>query len=457
MLGAIGIIVSLILLMYLAYRGVSVILLTPILALLAALMGGNFGLLPLYTETYMANLANYVKLYFPIFLLGAIFGKVMDVTGAAKSIAITVAEKLGKDKAILAVVLSCGILTYGGVSLFVVAFAVYPIAVSLFRAADIPKRLIPGSIALGSFTFTMTALPGTPQIQNAIPMPFFKTDTWAAPIMGVVGALILFGLGTAWLMYRAKSANAKGEGYGDFKDAVVEDKDEKLPNFFLSLLPILLVLVLNFVLSKYVFVEGASDWKWLESYKITIGKVGGSWALIVALLIAIVLALVTLSKGIKIVPIINDGAAGSLPAILNTAAAVGYGNVISSLAAFTVIKNGLLGISSNPLVAEGISVSVLAGITGSASGGMSIALGALGDTLLKLATAQGINPEALHRVATLACGGLDTLPHNGAVITLLMVCGMTHKESYWDIAMVSVFIPTVALIAAIIMGTIGIV
>ncbi len=457
MLGAIGIIVSLILLMYLAYRGVSVILLTPILALLAALMGGNFGLLPLYTETYMANLANYVKLYFPIFLLGAIFGKVMDVTGAAKSIAITVAEKLGKDKAILAVVLSCGILTYGGVSLFVVAFAVYPIAVSLFRAADIPKRLIPGSIALGSFTFTMTALPGTPQIQNAIPMPFFKTDTWAAPIMGVVGALILFGLGTAWLMYRAKSANAKGEGYGDHKDVVESDKDEKLPNFFLSLLPILLVLVLNFVLSKYVFVEGASDWKWLEAYKITIGKVGGSWALIVALLIAIILALVTLSKGIKIVPIINDGAAGSLPAILNTAAAVGYGNVISSLAAFTVIKNGLLGISSNPLVAEGISVSVLAGITGSASGGMSIALGALGDTLLKLATAQGINPEALHRVATLACGGLDTLPHNGAVITLLMVCGMTHKDSYWDIAMVSVFIPTVALIAAIIMGTIGIV
>jgi len=164
-----------------------------------------------------------------------------------------------------------------------------------------------------------------------------------------------------------------------------------------------------------------------------------------------------LGRGKKIIPIVNDGAAGSLPAILNTAAAVGYGNVISSLAAFTVIKNGLLGISSNPLVAEGISVSVLAGITGSASGGMSIALGALGDTLLKLASAQGISPEALHRVATVACGGLDTLPHNGAVITLLMVCGLTHKESYWDIAMVSVFIPTVALVVAIIMGTIGLV
>lgn len=457
MLGAIGIIISLILLMVFAYKGVSVILLTPLLALLAALLGGELGLLPIYSEVYMASLAGYVKSYFPIFLLGAIFGKVMDSTGAAKSIAITVSEKLGKDKAILAVVLSCAILTYGGVSLFVVAFAVYPIAVSLFREAGIPKRLIPGSIALGSFTFTMTALPGTPQIQNAIPMPFFNTDAWAAPIMGVVGSIILFGLGMLWLTYRAKKAVAAGEGYGNYNDVFEKKENEKLPNFWLSLMPIIVVLALNLVFSKLVFVANGRDWSWIEKYKITIGGVGGSWALICALLIAIILALVTLGAIKNSVGILNEGASGALPAILNTAAAVGYGNVISSLAAFVVIKEALLGLSSNPLIAEGISVSVLAGITGSASGGMSIALGALGETLMNLATAQGISPEALHRVATIACGGLDTLPHNGAVITLLMVCGLKHKDSYLDICVTSLIIPTIALIAAIILGTIGLV
>lgn len=428
MLGAIGIIISLILLMIFAYKGVSVILLTPLLALLAALLGGELGILPIYTEVYMVSLAGYVKSYFPIFLLGAIFGKVMDSTGAAKSIAVTVSEKLGKNKAILAVVLSCAILTYGGVSLFVVAFAVYPIAVSLFREANIPKRLIPGSIALGSFTFTMTALPGTPQIQNAIPMPFFKTDAWAAPLMGIVGSIILFGLGMLWLTYRAKKATAIGEGYGSYNDVVEINKEEKLPKFWIALIPIVMVLVLNLIFSKVVFISDAQDWSWLEKYKISIGTVGGSWALICALLVAIIFAVLTLGAAKKSTSILNEGASGALPAILNTAAAVGYGNVISSLAAFAIIKEGLLGLSNNPLVAEGISVSVLAGITGSASGGMSIALGALGETLMNMATSQGINPEALHRVATIACGGLDTLPHNGAVITLLMVCGLKHKD-----------------------------
>lgn len=458
MLGVIGIILSLALLMYLAYKGVSVIILTPILALLAVLFSGSFGLLPVYTETYMMSLANYVKQYFPIFLLGAIFGKVMDNTGAANSISNSVAKWLGKEKAILAVVVSCAILTYGGVSLFVVAFAVYPIAVSLYRAAGIPKRLIPGSIALGSFTFTMTALPGTPQIQNAIPMPFFGTNTWAAPIMGVVASLVMFGCGSLWLMYRARKGMQSGEGFGSTKEKDVKMQTENLPSFGVSILPIILVLVLNFVLSNYVFVEGRFDWAWLEGFNTTIAKSGGSWSLIVALLIAIITTLILNYKRINDkLKIVNEGAAGSLPAILNTATAVGYGNVISSLAGFAIIKNGLLGISSNPLITEGISVSVLAGITGSASGGMSIALGALGDTLTNMAMASGISPEALHRVATIACGGLDTLPHNGAVITLLTVCGLTHKDSYLDIFMVSVAIPTLALIVSIILGTIGIV
>jgi H+/gluconate symporter-like permease len=457
MLGVLGIILSLALLMYLAYRGITVLILAPILALLAAFLSGGLPLLPTYTEVFMSNLAGYLKTNFPVFMLGAIFGKVMDDTGAAKAIAHYIASKLGKEKAILAVVLSCGVLTYGGVSLFVVAFAVYPISAALFREAGIPKRLIPGTLALGSFTFTMTALPGTPQIQNAIPMPFFNTDSYAAPIMGIVAGLVMFGLGTLWLMRRAKAANAKGEFYGEHKEDIKSFGTADLPNVWISIIPILLVLVLNFVLSKYYFPNLDAAYLEAAPYNTKLATVKGMWSLITSLIVAIIATIALNYKRFNIRESVNKGAYGSMLAILNTASEVGYGNVIKTLGAFAIVQAFILGISDNPLISEAISVNVLAGITGSASGGMSIALGALGKQYMEMALAQGINPEALHRIAAIACGGLDSLPHNGAVITLLGICGLTHKQSYADIGVVSVIVPIIALIVALIMASVGLV
>ena len=456
MLGVIGIIVSLGLLMYLAYRGISVLILAPLLALLAVVFSGNTPILASYTEVFMSSFASYAKTYFPIFLLGAVFGKIMDDSGAAKSIARTIANKLGKDKAILAVVISCAILTYGGVSLFVVAFAVYPIAVELFREADIPKRFMPGAIALGAFTFTMTALPGTPQIQNAIPMTYFKTTAWAAPILGIIATIVMFGLGMLWLTRRSKHAMAAGEGYGDHVEEHLEVIDEsKLPNFFVSIVPIILVLVINFFLGKY-FSSITADY--LEKYNTTIGSVKGIWSLIIALVISIVVAIALMWKNFKAVKqTVNKGAIGSLLAIANTASEVGYGNVIKSLAAFAIVQGAILAIPGTPLISISVATSVLAGITGSASGGMSIALGALGDIYMQKALALGINPEAFHRIAAIACGGFDTLPHNGAVITLLGITGLTHKQSYVDIGMCTVVIPTIAAAVCIVFASFGVV
>ncbi len=456
MLGVIGIIVSLVLLMYLAYRGISVLILAPLLALLAVMFSGNTPILASYTEVFMKSFASYAKTYFPIFLLGAVFGKIMDDSGAAKSIARTIASKLGKDKAILAVVLSCAVLTYGGVSLFVVAFAVYPIGVELFREANMPKRLMPGAIALGSFTFTMTALPGTPQIQNAIPMSYFKTTAWAAPILGIIGAVVMFGLGMMWLNRRAKKAMANGEGYGDHAEEQLETIDEsKLPHFFVSIIPIILVLVVNFILGKYFSSINAD---YLEQYGTSIGSVKGIWSLIIALVIAIIVAIVLMRKNFKnMKQSVNKGAIGSLLAIANTSSEVGYGNVIKSLGAFAIIQGAILAIPGTPLISLSVATSVLAGITGSASGGMSIALGALGDIYMQKALALGINPEAFHRIAAIACGGFDTLPHNGAVITLLGITGLTHKQSYVDIGMCTVVIPTIAAAVCIVFASFGIV
>jgi len=440
-----GIILSLGLLIFLAYRGFSVIFFAPVFALLAASLSG-FSVMPTFTEVFLPSLANYVKIYFPFFLLGAVFGKVMEETGSAQAIAKAVVQRLGARQAILAVVLSCAILTYGGVSLFVVSFAVYPFAASLFKEAGIPKRLLPGVIALGAFTFTMDSLPGTPQIQNSIPMKFFNTDLYAAPVFGIVGALIIGISGVFYLQWRRNQATQAGEGYG--VHTVNEPEAQRftnLPSLPLAVLPLLCVLVVTLLLQKFVFPHwDIASWASEAPYKMDPKGITGTmnnWALMIALTLGIVLALALNPirlKG-KWSKALNAGVIGSLLAIMNTASEVGFGNVIKLLPGFQTIANALMSIQGggSPLLSEALTVNVLAGITGSASGGMSIALEAFGKNYLEWAQRANVSPELLHRVASMASGGMDTLPHNGAVITLLAICGLTHRDSYKDIFVIT--------------------
>jgi H+/gluconate symporter-like permease len=435
-----GIFLALALLIFLAYRGFSVVVMAPVCALLAAFVG--MAILPTYKEIFLPNLANYLKVYFPFFLLGAIFGKAMEESGAAKAIAKAIVNKLGKEKAIMAVVLSAAVLTYGGISLFVVAFAVYPFAASVFKEADIPKRLLPATIALGAFTFTMDALPGTPQIQNSIPMKYFNTDLYAAPVTGIIATIIILAAGLTYLEWRKRSAQAKGEGYGaGHKNEPEFDENEKLPSFIISMIPLVAVLVVTLILQKGIFPNwNIAAWATQKPYSMVETGIKGTmnnWALIIGLLVGSVLACLSNPKTMKttVPKAINLGAVGSFLAILNTSSEVGFGNVIKSLPAFKVIANALIGINPNgsPLLSEAVAVNVLAGTTGSASGGMSIVLEMFGQRYLEWAHATGTSPELLHRVASMASGGMDTLPHNGAVITLLGITGLTHKQSYRDI------------------------
>ncbi|EJL45968.1 putative transporter YxjC [Brevibacillus agri] len=438
-----SIVIALGLLMFFAYRGYPVIVFAPIFTLLAVVMSG-IALLPSYTETFMTNAANYVKSFFPIFLLGAIFGKVMELSGAASSIAHTIVKALGSNRAILAVVLACSILTYGGVSLFVVAFAVYPFAAAIFREANIPKRLIPGTIALGAFTYTMDALPGTPQIQNIIPTTYFGTDAYAAPVVGIIGAIIVFVGGMAWLERRRKQAAAAGEGYGEGHSNEPElVKTETYMNIWVAILPLALVLVGNYLFSRGIWtVENWYDATMLkDSFKIEkVKNVVSSWALIISLSLGIIAAMLINVKQVKtkLASGLTAAAMGALLAIFNTASEVGFGNVVKTLPGFKLIQDWILGASDHPLVSEAVAVNVLAGVTGSASGGMSIALEVMGKQYLEMANAAGISPELLHRIASMASGGMDTLPHNGAVITLLAITGLTHRQSYKDIFAITI-------------------
>jgi len=429
-------------LMFAAYRGHSVILFAPVAALGAVLLTDPVLVAPMFTGLFMDKLAGFLKLYFPVFLLGAVFGKAMELSGFAKSIASSISALLGPKRAIVSVVLVGALLTYGGVSLFVAVFAVYPFAAELFRQSGIPKRLMPATIALGAFTFTMDALPGTPQIQNVIPVPFFKTTIYAAPWLGILGSLFILVTGLIYLEWRRRRAVATGEGYGDNPINEPEPfRHDKHPSPYLAPLPLVLVALTNRALTSliprvygesYSFVPSVTGPS--EPINQEVAKIAAIWAIEGALLIGLLSVLLlggrqfraSLSGGIK------SAIAGALLASANTASEYGFGAVIAALPGFLAVSNALKAIP-DPLVNEAVTVTTLSGITGSASGGLSISLAAMSDTFIRSAEAADIPPEVMHRVAAMASGGMDTLPHNGAVITLLAVTGLTHRQAYGDI------------------------
>ena len=449
------VLLALVLLMYVAYRGFSVILFAPICALLAVLATDSSLVLPVFSGIFMRKLVGFIELYFPVFLLGAVFGKVIELSGFSKSIVSAVIKLVGRERAILAIVLVCAVLTYGGVSLFVVVFAVYPFAAEMFRQSDIPKRLIPGTIALGAFTFTMDALPGTPQIQNIIPSTFFKTNGWAAPWLGVVGSIFILLVGLAYLGWRRRRAAAAGEGYGT--NLINEPEpftQEKLPNPWIALTPLVIVGVMNKVFTeiipRYFGTTHTTELPGLAKPLTTqVPSVVGVWAVEGALVLGI-LSVVVLAFGAirsRFAEGSKTAIAGSLLAAMNTASEYGFGGVIAALPGFLIVAEALKAIPG-VLLNVAVTVTALAGITGSASGGMSIALATMADTFIASANAAGIPLDVLHRVASMASGGMDTLPHNGAVITLLAVTGLTHKTSYIDIFAITM-IKTLAVLVVI--------
>ncbi|TPG10244.1 GntP family permease [Rhodanobacter glycinis] len=444
-------------LMFAAYRGYSVILFAPIAALGAVLLTEPALVAPMFTGLFMDRMVGFLKLYFPVFMLGAVFGKLIELSGFSKAIVAATIGLVGRSRAILSIVLVCALLTYGGVSLFVVVFAVYPFAAELFRQSDIPKRLIPGTIALGAFTFTMDSLPGTPQIQNIIPTAFFGTNTWAAPWLGTIGAVFILVIGLTYLDWRRRKAAAAGEGYGDnLVNEPAPFEGGKLAHPLVALLPLVLVGACNKLFTDLIPRVYGETQSFLPSVVgdakpvvQEVSKVAAIWAVEGALLVGILCVLVFARRAVTTRLAVGSQAAvgGALLASMNTASEYGFGAVIAALPGFKLVADALHTIP-NPLVNEAVTVTALAGITGSASGGMSIALGAMAETFIANAQAAGIPMEVLHRIAAMASGGMDTLPHNGAVITLLAVTGLTHRQAYKDIFAITV-IKTLAVLVVI--------
>ncbi len=434
------------LLMLAAYRGYSVILFAPLVALGAVLLTQPAAVAPIFSDIFMDKLVGFVKLYFPVFLLGAVFGKLIEFSGFSRSIVSAVTRLMGQNKAMPVIILVCALLTYGGVSLFVVVFAVYPFAAEMFRQSQIPKRLMPATIALGAFTFTMDALPGSPQIQNIIPTTFYGTTSWAAPWLGVLGSAFVAIGGWLYLEAMRRKAQRRGEGYGsELVNEPETPADLNLPHPVIALLPLIIVGVANLLFTWLIPQAYGShfliDLPGLKApMESDVKKMVAIWAVMAALLCGIITIFLFAGRSLK--GKLADGSkvavGGAMLAALNTASEYGFGGVIAALPGFVQVADALKAIP-NPLLNQAITINILSGITGSSSGGMSIALAAMADRFVESAHAAGIPLEVMHRVASMAAGGMDTLPHNGAIITLLAVTGLTHRQAYKPILGITLF------------------
>ncbi len=481
-MGLVGILLGLALLMWLAYRGWSVLLAAPAAALLAAAISGE-PLLAHWTQTFMGGASRFVMQWFPMFLLGGLFGKLMEDSRSISAIARSLTERLGTKRTMLSVVLASAVVTYGGVSVFVAFFVLVPMAQEMFRTANLPRRLMPAAIGLGAFTFTMSAMPGTPSVNNAIPMPYFGTTAFAAPGLGIIASAIIMLLGMWWLRRAEAAARLAGEGFvapaaratrgcepGDRRDdarpcdgggrlrsgrtRTRQARDQRADVLLRRAAPGRghrreLPDVARRAAAPRLLVPGGGSLG--RNHHPGRGRhlVGGAGA----------------RGGLPdrrhrqlAAPAGPAGDPGRRrqrvgPAAADGGSLVGFGAVVGALPAFATVRDAVLSIEGGPLVSLTIAMNALAGLTGTASGGMAIALNALGATYMALAAEYDINPELMHRITTISAGTLDALPHNGTVLILLKLCGLTHRESYLDMVMTVIVTCIIALVAVLILGS----
>ncbi|WAJ35689.1 GntP family permease [Pseudomonas sp. GOM7] len=452
MLGNLGLLVGLALLIFMALRGVNIFIAALLCAILVALTNAvqvpkalleYFPFGPLGAFTFAGK-------FFVLFLCGAIFGKVMAASQAASSIAQAITRGLGTQRTLWVAMLVCAVLTYGGVVVFVVIFTMYPLGISLMREANLPKRLFCGAIALGAGSFTMTALPGSPSIHNVIAASALGTDLFAGAWIGLLASLLMVGLGMAYLQREWRLARERGEGFEanaqDERMAHLAGTPGSGPHWGMAVMPIVavlgIILLPRLLALSGMVVAGDGMLGGLLAFSQAQPILWPSLALVLATGLAI-LMFPALRR--NLLQTLGQGADDAIMPLLNTAAVIGFGGVVTQTPGFAQFAQWIVSVELPPLLSVFASVSVVSGIVGSSSGGLQIFMQTLAPRYLEM----GIEPEILHRIANIAAGGLDSLPHCGAVIALLMIMGLTHKQAYKDIFVITVLIPVVACLACI--------
>ncbi|MBR3788131.1 MAG: GntP family permease [Firmicutes bacterium] len=421
LISAIGLAAAFALMAILIFKQLSPILIGPIAAILVCLTSK----LPVFetvTTTYMQGVMGFFVSYFFIFLLGNIFGSLYQVSGAARQIGSIISSKFGTKNAMWACMLPAAILSYGGINSFVIIFAIYPVALKIFEDADLPTRLLPGIVCGGMWTFAMTG-PFAPQIPNIVSMGYLGTPAYAGLVPGICSSLFM-ALTIIWYMnYRCKQARLRDEHFEWPEGVERPDDNEPAPNGWLSIVPIALVLVLFNVAEIDIVI-----------------------CLLIGIAAAVIIFWNYLPKKAEMKEIMNKAALTSITVITNTAVIVGFGSVVKGIPFYQFAIDVLMGSEANPYLVAAIGANIFAGILGSASGGISLVYESIGDVFLEYGQ-QGYNLEFIHRLAADGCGGLDSLPWNGSIVSVFAICHTTHKKSYLDAFITGLVIPMLATFA----------
>ncbi len=448
MIGVIGVILSLALLIVLVFKRWGNIPAAIVAALLAIIT--NYGLtsdaFKIFRYTFLGTpssdnsitgLLGFVSSYFFLLVFGALFGHVLDQTGAAKSIAKAIANKVGSGNAILVTMLLTAVLCYAGVAAFVAMFAVYPIAIHLVKDAGLPRKYLCGAYYAG--LSAINTLPGSSHIYNTIPTDYLGTNIFSAPMLGIWSFVGKFALCYLYLTWSSRRVMAKGERF-QINEAVDGPQlkkgmqnDDKQCNVLLAFLSPVITVGLSLIFTKTI---------------VAAGVISANDSVGLALLISSLYALIVFHKNIDGEPIkvVTQGIQKGFGPLFLTGAVVGYGSVIAATPAYDTFLNFATNLDLNPYFSAIIAINVICGITGSGSGGLRIFMQTAADRF----TSTGINAAAFHKVASMAAGGLDSLPHNGTIITTQEVMGSSYKESYWTLFVVSAIIPLiVAIIGAV--------
>lgn len=447
MIGLLGLVAGLGLLIWLALRDVNIIFASVVCALLV-ITTNSLPLAESLTGSYLSGdlgAFTFAGRFFLLFAAGAMFGKIMGDSHAATSVAMAMVRGMGKDRALWITVMACALLTYGGVVVFVVIFAMYPLGLRLMKEADIPKRLFCGAAALGAGTFTLTALPGTPSIHNVIPTLTLGTDLFAAPLLGLFGGALMFALGMIYLERERTKARANGEGFEPGPRDVIPDLNDigrDVPPWPLAVLP--LALVIATILTPRLL-GGADSDNAIIAFANSQPVIWPSFALLVASVLALMLFPAVRRRPLQI---LGEGTQDAIMPLMATSAVIGFGGVVAQTGGFALFTQTVLGLDLPPMMSMFAAASTVSGITGSSSGGLQIFMATLAEDYLAL----GIAPEELHRLVAMASGGLDSLPHCGAVIAMLTITQLTHKQAYKDVGVVTVVVPIVATLATILVA-----
>ncbi|HEL0422913.1 TPA: GntP family permease [Streptococcus equi subsp. zooepidemicus] len=415
-LGPIGVLLGIIAIVYFSLKEIHITIAAPMATILVVLLNSMplvESLLGKEPNNYMGALGGYIMSYFAIFLLGSILAKLMEVSGATVSIAEFILKKVGYQnpyRILVAIFIISAILTYGGISLFVVMFAVLPLARSLFKKMDLAWNLIQVPLWLGIATFTMTILPGTPAIQNVIPIQYLNTSLTAALVPSILGSVGCIAFGLFYMKRCLTKSLEVGENYATYTSQTNEDTTERvLPPFVASILPLILLIVIAIIGSLL------GD----EFVKKNI--------IYVALLTGIISAIVLFNKYIdKKIATLSIGASGAVGPIFATASAVAFGSVVTAASGFSVFSDVILNIPGPPVISLTVLTSAMAAITGSSSGALGIVMPNFAQYYLDA----GVSPEIIHRVGAVASNILTIVPQSGVFLTFLSLTGLNHKNGF---------------------------